>query len=59
MVISGEGPLSSALRQVPQVGVRALEMLSRPSSFKADEEENKAFFLIFSLVRNRLLKLSI
>jgi hypothetical protein len=53
MVISGEGPLSSALRQVPQVGVRALEMLSRPSSFKADEEENKAFFLIFSQVRNK------
>jgi hypothetical protein len=50
MVNGGDGPLVAALRNDPVDGPRALEMLKRPGTFKADDEEAKAFFLIFGQV---------
>ena len=53
MVNSGDGPLVAALRKDPSIGHRAVEMISRPGTFKADEDEAKAFFLIFSQVKTK------
>ena len=50
MLNGGDGPLVAALRNDPVVGPRALEMLKRPGTFKADDEEARAFFVIFSQV---------